>query len=92
MTLPAQADFESEEIGGLLEKYFAAKPGVPTEWRIRVLRLIENMTMGRNAVGYLTESLHGAGSPQAQRIVITRRADLEAKKAMARRLAGVDEE
>ena len=38
-----------------------------------MLRLIENMTMGRNAVGYLTESMHGAGSPQAQRIQIARR-------------------
>ena len=32
---------------------------------MRILRLIENMTLGRNAVGYLTESMHGAGSPQA---------------------------
>ena len=30
------------------------------------------MTLGRNAVGYLTESMHGAGSPQAQRIQIQR--------------------
>ena len=45
-----------------------------------MLRLIENMTMGRNAVGYLTESLHGAGSPQAQRIQIGRQMDLEGKK------------
>jgi len=52
--------------------------------------LIENMTMGRNAVGYLTESLHGAGSPQAQRIQIGRQMGLEFKKALARRLAGID--
>jgi 4-hydroxybutyryl-CoA dehydratase/vinylacetyl-CoA-Delta-isomerase len=45
--------------------------------------------LGRNAVGYLTESLHGAGSPQAQRIQIERGAELESKKAMARRLAGI---
>ena len=48
------------------------------------------MTMGRNAVGYLTESLHGAGSPQAQRIQIGRQMKLEFKKGLARRLAGVD--
>jgi 4-hydroxybutyryl-CoA dehydratase/vinylacetyl-CoA-Delta-isomerase len=54
-----------------------------------MLRLIENMTLGRNAVGYLTESMHGAGSPQAQRIQITRGMELEAKKALARTLAGV---
>lgn len=90
VTLPSQADFAHEEVGPLLEKYFAGKPGVPTEWRVRVLRLIENMTMGRNAVGYLTESLHGAGSPQAQRVQIARQMDLDAKKGHARRLAGIE--
>ena len=50
-----------------------------------MLRLIENMTMGRNAVGYLTESLHGAGSPQAQRIQIARTMNVEEKKARAAR-------
>ena len=57
-----------------------------------MLRLIENMTMGRNAVGYLTESMHGAGSPQAQRIQIERGLDLEGKKKLARDLAGVADE
>jgi 4-hydroxybutyryl-CoA dehydratase/vinylacetyl-CoA-Delta-isomerase len=62
---------------------------VPTEDRMRILRLIENMTLGRNAVGYLTESLHGAGSPQAQRIQILRGMDVDLKRALARRLAGI---
>lgn len=56
---------------------------------MRILRLIENMTMGRNAVGYLTESLHGAGSPQAQRIQIGRAMQLEFKKDLAKALAGI---
>jgi 4-hydroxybutyryl-CoA dehydratase/vinylacetyl-CoA-Delta-isomerase len=92
VTLPSSADFESDETGPLLDKYFKGRPGVPTEWRVRVLRLIENMTMGRNAVGYLTESLHGAGSPQAQRVQIKRQMDVESKKSLARRLAGIDED
>jgi 4-hydroxybutyryl-CoA dehydratase/vinylacetyl-CoA-Delta-isomerase len=54
--------------------------------------LIENMTLGRNAVGYLTESMHGAGSPQAQRIQIQRLMKLDEKKALAKKLAGVKEE
>ena len=36
--------------------------------------------MGRAAVGYLAESMHGAGSPQAQRIMIHRLSDLDEKK------------
>ena len=91
-TGPSDKDLEHPEVGPLLERLLRAAPGVPTKRRLRVLRLIENMTMGRNAVGYLTESLHGAGSPQAQRIQIRRMMDVEGKKALARRLAGVDDD
>jgi len=89
-TAPSEKELSHPELGALLEKYLKGRADVPTEARIRILRLIENMTMGRNAVGYLTESLHGAGSPQAQRIQIGRQMDLDAKKSLARKLAGVD--
>jgi 4-hydroxybutyryl-CoA dehydratase/vinylacetyl-CoA-Delta-isomerase len=92
VTLPSQKDFESPEIGGLLEKYLKGRKDIPTENRMRILRLIENMTLGRNAVGYLTESLHGAGSPQAQRVQIARQAQLDFRKALAKALAGIDDE
>jgi 4-hydroxybutyryl-CoA dehydratase/vinylacetyl-CoA-Delta-isomerase len=92
VTLPSDADFKNETTGPLLEKYLAGRPGVSVDNRRRVLRLIENMTMGRNAVGYLTESMHGAGSPQAQRVQITRLADFDGKKRLAKKLAGVKDE
>jgi 4-hydroxybutyryl-CoA dehydratase/vinylacetyl-CoA-Delta-isomerase len=90
-TLPSEKDFANPETGPILEKYLKGRAGVGAEERARMLRLIENMTMGRNAVGYLTESMHGAGSPQAQRIQIARGMDLEGKKRLARALAGVAE-
>lgn len=90
-TLPSEQDFNHPEVGLLLKKYLKGKADVPTEDRMRILRLIENMTMGRNAVGYLTESLHGAGSPQAQRVLIARGMQLEYKKRLARVLAGIEE-
>jgi len=89
VTLPSEQDFEHEVTGPLLKKYLKGRADVPVEHRARLLRLIENMTLGRNAVGYLTESLHGAGSPQAQRIQIHRGMDIEAKKDLAKSLAGV---
>ena len=92
VTLPSEADFRSEETGPLLEKYLKGRADVPTEQRLRMLRLIENMTLGRNAVGYLTESLHGAGSPQAQRIQIYRQMNLAAKQKLAKQLAGIEQE
>ena len=89
-TAPSEKELKHPELGRLLDKYLRGRADVPTESRIRVLRLIENMTMGRNAVGYLTESLHGAGSPQAQRIQIGRQMNLDFKKGLARRLSGID--
>jgi 4-hydroxybutyryl-CoA dehydratase/vinylacetyl-CoA-Delta-isomerase len=89
VTLPSQQDLDHDELGPLLEKYLQGRADVSTEERVRILRLIENMTLGRNAVGYLTESMHGAGSPQAQRIQIARQAQLEFKKQLARALAGI---
>ncbi|NJN55404.1 MAG: 4-hydroxybutyryl-CoA dehydratase, partial [Anaerolineae bacterium] len=90
VTMPSEADYRHAELGPLLEKYLQGRADVPTEHRLRILRLIENMTLGRNAVGYLTESMHGAGSPQAQRIQIYRQMQLEFKQQLAQRLAGVD--
>jgi 4-hydroxybutyryl-CoA dehydratase/vinylacetyl-CoA-Delta-isomerase len=91
VTLPSDKEFDSPVTGPLLQKYLATRPEVSVDNRRRVLRLIENMTMGRNAVGYLTESMHGAGSPQAQRIQIQRLMQLEDKKRLAKKLAGVTE-
>lgn len=92
VTMPSEQDFRHPEAGPLVRKYLAGRTNTNVEDRMRILRLIENMTLGRNAVGYLTESLHGAGSPQAQRIQIARAADLPAKRAGARRLAGIKDE
>jgi 4-hydroxybutyryl-CoA dehydratase/vinylacetyl-CoA-Delta-isomerase len=91
VTMPSARDLESPETGPYLAKYLKGVAGVPVENRVRMMRLIENLTMGRAAVGYLTESMHGAGSPQAQRIMISRLADLDEKKQLARRLAGIEE-
>ncbi len=92
VTLPSEAEFRSEKTGPLLKKYLKGKSGIEVENRMRILRLIENMTMGRNAVGYLTESMHGAGSPQAQRIQIARQMQLGYKKQLAKDLAKVKED
>ena len=89
-TLPSEQDLNHPKIGKLLHKYLRGNYKFSSEERIRILRLIENMTMGRNAVGYLTESVHGAGSPQAQRIQIGRMMQLEYKKRLAKILAGIE--
>ena len=91
VTMPSEKDYQSPEVGKYVDKYLKGVSSVPTEFRMRILRLIENMTLGMAAVGYLTESMHGAGSPQAQRIMIARQGNLEHKKQLAKDIAGIKE-
>ena len=88
-SMPSGIDFNEGEMSDDLKKYLKGKEDINAEDRVKILRLIENMTLGRNAVAYLTESLHGAGSPQAQRVQIRRSVDLEEKKDFAKKLSGV---
>lgn len=87
VTMPSQADLEHPEIGPLVRKYLSAR--VNAETRMRVLRLIEFLTTGPGGAAYRTESMHGAGSPQTQRVMIGRQAHWEKKKELAKRLACV---
>ena len=84
-TLPSQHDFENEEVGHLVRKYFSGVADIPTEDRVKIARMIEAMTGGTA----LVESMHGAGSPQAQRIMIYREGKLAEKIKLAKRLAGI---
>lgn len=90
VTMPSEKDFNHPKLGPVCEKYFSGVDGVATKNRMRVLRLIENMTLGTAAVGYRTESMHGAGSPQAQRIMISRQSNTEHKKELAKRICGIN--
>ena len=97
VTMPSQKDFSSdtvvgrngETIGEICSKFFAAREGVSTEDRQRIMRFLENMCLGAAAVGYRTESMHGAGSPQAQRIMIARQGNIQGKKQFAKDIAGI---
>ena len=85
-TLPSEQDLQDPTLGKYITKYLKGVADVPTEHRIRLIRLIEAMTCGTA----LVESMHGAGSPQAMRIMIQRQANLEHKKRLALKLAGID--
>jgi len=84
-TMPFEDDMKSGEVGKYVEKYLKGVEGVSTENRLRVLRLIENMTGGTA----LAESMHGAGSPQSQVVMYGRLGKLDMKKKMAKKIAGV---
>ena len=84
-TMPSEYDLASEDVGHLVKKYFTGVSNIPVEERMKIGRLIEAMTGGTAMV----ESMHGAGSPQAQRIMIFREGGINEKIKLAKKLAGI---
>ena len=90
VTLPSEEDYQSREVGGYLKKYLAGPGDVAVDDRVRCFRLIEDMTASKFAGLLMVASVHGGGSPEAERKAIFRSYDLESRKAMAKRAAGIE--
>jgi len=86
--VPSDKDFAHPEIGPLLHKYLKGVDGVSTEDRVRIFRLIEKLAFESRDI---VSNIHGAGSPETHRMTILRNADIEAKKKLAKKLAGIKE-
>ena len=84
-TAPSAKDFLNPETRGFIEKYLGGKAGIPTENRLRVIKLIRDLTTSYEDV--LT--IHAEGSPAAQRLSIYALADFERYKAAAKRAARI---
>ena len=84
--MPSAKELDNPEVGPYIKKYLAAAANVDVVDRMKVLRLIENLVAGAGSVAYLIESMHGAGPPMAQRIMIGRQADMEAKMDLVKKI------
>jgi 4-hydroxybutyryl-CoA dehydratase/vinylacetyl-CoA-Delta-isomerase len=89
-TTPSEQDFRHPVVGKYVEKYMKGVADISSETRYRMLTLINAMTTGLISPSYRTESMHGAGSPQAQKVMIEREANMERKQKLARSIAGID--
>jgi len=85
--LPSDKDFQIPQVGPLLEKYLKGIASIPTQNRVRMLRLIEKMVM--ESADTISD-IHGGGSAAAHRLTILRESDLNYKKRCAKRLAGIE--
>ncbi|MEQ1506842.1 MAG: 4-hydroxyphenylacetate 3-hydroxylase N-terminal domain-containing protein [Myxococcota bacterium] len=83
-SMPSLADLDHPRIGEIVRTV------VGSEARGKLLRLVEWMTTGSGSVPLRIECMHGAGSPQAQRVVLERATDWAERIALARSLAGLD--
>jgi 4-hydroxybutyryl-CoA dehydratase/vinylacetyl-CoA-Delta-isomerase len=87
--LPSDKDFARDDIGPLLQKYLHGPEGVSTDNRMRIFRLIEKLAFESRDI---VSNIHGGGSPETHRMTILRNADIEGKKKMAKKLAGIKED
>ncbi len=85
-TAPSEWDLKNPKLRPYIEKYFQGITEYTAEDRLRMTRLIENVGLG---VAFQIESIHGAGSPAAQRITFSRIYDFAYAEEIARRLAGM---
>lgn len=84
-TCPSSKDFLNPETHDLLDKYLGGKAGIPTEHRIRLAKLIRDLTSSYEDV--LT--IHAEGSLAAQKLSVYVLADFERYKAAAKRAARI---
>lgn len=85
-TMPSLSDLEHPRLGPILKQV------IGSEARGKLLRLVEWMAYGSGSVPLRIECMHGAGSPQAQRVVLDRHTDWDLRVRAARSLAGLPEE
>ncbi|MEJ2778692.1 4-hydroxyphenylacetate 3-hydroxylase family protein [Stygiolobus sp. RP850M] len=85
-TAPSEWDLKNPKLREYIAKYLQGVEGYTAEDRLRMVRLLENVSMG---VAFMIESVHGAGSPAAQRIMFSRLYDLNYSEEVAKKLAGM---
>jgi 4-hydroxybutyryl-CoA dehydratase/vinylacetyl-CoA-Delta-isomerase len=85
-TVPAFRDWKNPAIRPFIEKYLAAKDGVPAEDRIRLLRLIKDLTGNHWEV----DTIHGEGSMAAQEMFLYGSAPWKKYHAAVKRAARID--
>ncbi len=84
-TMVSERELENPRVGDFVRKYYRTRADVPAEVRIKLGRLIENMTGATPIV----ECMHGAGSPQAQKVVVQRMTDWGERRRLAERILGI---
>lgn len=85
-TIPSAKDYLNPATHDLLEKYLAAKEGVPTEHRMRAIKLVKDLA---DVYGQ-GENLHAEGSLAAQKLTFLTAADIETYKAAAKQACGIE--
>jgi len=90
-TLPLEEDFFNPVTGELLHKYIMRNPEITAENQHKCFRMLSDMLCSAHAGVMQVAGIHGGGSPIMEKIAIMGQYDIKSKKAIAKRLAGIED-
>ena len=88
-TFPYEGDFVNPETKDLLYKYITRNPDIHPEDAAQLWRYIGDILCSASGGIHLMGSYHGGGSPIMESIAITTQYDIESRKKMVKKIAGI---
>jgi aromatic ring hydroxylase len=88
-TFPYEKDLANPETKALLEKYIKRNPDIPVEDQIKFWLSFIDFALSSSSGSMNYGAYHGGGSPIMEQIAITSQYDIESKKEIVRKLAGM---
>ncbi|MHA2037066.1 MAG: 4-hydroxyphenylacetate 3-hydroxylase family protein [Promethearchaeota archaeon] len=91
-TFPHEKDFINPETKDHLNKYIMRNPNISPENAAQFWRYIGDVLVSATAGVALFGNYHGGGSPVMESIAITSQYDIELRKEIVKRIAGINDE
>ena len=88
-TFPFEQDLANDEIKDLMAKYVKRTPTMSADDQMRFWMYMGDMTVSNLSGAMNYGSYHGGGSPIMEQIAITSQYDIQARKDLVKRLAGM---
>ncbi len=89
VTSPYPEDMEVPSVKDRLSRYLRAREDVPADHRLKIARLLEDITASYQGGWYSVISIHGGGSPEAERMEIMRKYDLDERRSLVEKITGI---
>lgn len=91
VTYPAPEDMDHPDYGPELRRYLEAGGGIDGEERLRILRMVSDLTTGEYGGYQAVLAIHAEGSIEAEKLTILAKYDGEEAVGYARWLAGLED-
>ncbi len=89
VTSPYPEDMEAPAVKERLSRYLTAREDIPADHRLKIARLLEDITASYQGGWYSVISIHGGGSPEAERMEIMRKYDLDERRSLVERITEI---